>query len=167
MEYDAQLRLQAFLDGELSEAEARDVAKWLARDREATALLGELRMTRQALVGFEVGVTLPESREFFWSKIERQISPDFPVAAANKRWDFLFSWRRYLVPAGAAAAVLLATIIGLMSGSQNSTVETAVADPAAFTYHDFSKRTTLVWFSYPAENQVADNSGSGNVQEEE
>ena len=45
MDYDAQLKLQAFLDGELPEAEASEVAKWLARDREAAALLEELRNT--------------------------------------------------------------------------------------------------------------------------
>src|SRR6267378_6728212 len=73
MDYDAQLKLQAYLDGELPEAEAREVANWLARDREAAALHTELRNTRQALVGFEVGVELPESREFFWSKIRREI----------------------------------------------------------------------------------------------
>ena len=56
MDYDAQLKLQAFLDGELPEAEANEVANWLARDREAVALLAELRNTRKAMVGFEVGV---------------------------------------------------------------------------------------------------------------
>ena len=66
MDYEAQLKLQAHLDGELPEGEAREVTNWLARDREAVALYGELRNTRQALVGYEVGVALPESREFFW-----------------------------------------------------------------------------------------------------
>ena len=73
MDYNAQLKLQAFLDGELPEAEASEVANWLARDREAAALLEELRNTRSALAGFEAEVRLPESREFFWSKIEREI----------------------------------------------------------------------------------------------
>ena len=73
MDYDAQLKLQAFLDGELPEAEASEVANWLARDREAAALLEELRNTRDALAGFEAGIQLPESREFFWSKVQREI----------------------------------------------------------------------------------------------
>ena len=55
MDYDAQLKLQALLDGELPEAEASEVANWLARDREAAALLEELRNTREALAGFEAG----------------------------------------------------------------------------------------------------------------
>ena len=60
MDIDAQLKLQAFLDGELPESEAREVANWVARDKEATALLAELRNTRQALAGFEAVMTLPE-----------------------------------------------------------------------------------------------------------
>src|SRR6185369_4424628 len=73
MEYQNQLKLQSYLDEELPEDEAREVANWLARDQEAVALLTELRQTRQAVTGFEDGIRLPESREFFWSKIEREI----------------------------------------------------------------------------------------------
>src|SRR5881296_3573917 len=50
----------------LADAEARVVANWLAQDQEPVALLTELRQTRQGLAGFEAGVRLPESREFFW-----------------------------------------------------------------------------------------------------
>ena len=53
MDHDAQLKLQAFLDGELPEAEASEVGNWLARDREAAALLEELRAAREALSGVE------------------------------------------------------------------------------------------------------------------
>jgi len=38
MDLDSQLKLQAYLDGELPEAEARAVANWLAKDREAVGL---------------------------------------------------------------------------------------------------------------------------------
>ena len=69
IEYQKQLKLQSYLDGELPEAEAAEVARWLSEDQEASALLTELRQTTQAMAGFEDGVRLPESREFFWSKI--------------------------------------------------------------------------------------------------
>src|ERR1043166_5396365 len=68
-----QLKLQAFLDGELPESEAREMANRLARDPGATALLTELRQTRQAVRDFEDGTQLPESREFYGSKIKRDI----------------------------------------------------------------------------------------------
>jgi len=155
MNYDSQLKVQAYLDGELPEAEAREIANLLARDGEAVALMGELRNTRQALVGSEIGITLPETREFFWSKLERDImrqerQQDAPLR--QRPASFLAAWRRFLIPAGALSALALAAFISLNSHSAISTVETAVADPGAFTYHDFSTGTTLVWFSYPAED---------------
>src|SRR5438067_6752859 len=111
MEYDAQLKLQSYLDGELPEAEAREVANWLARDREAMALFGELRNTRQAFVGLEVGVELPESREFFWSKVEREIRRQEQPEPVARPSSLLSAWRRFLVPAGAVAALAVAAMI--------------------------------------------------------
>jgi hypothetical protein len=154
MDYDAQLKVQTYLDGELPAPEAREVANFLARDKEAVALLAELRNTRQAMVGTEIGVTLPESREFFWSKIQRDILVQEKAQPARRPVSFFTGWKRFLVPLGAVSALCLAALITL-SGSRVSMIETAVADPNAFTYHDFSTDTTLVWFSYPAEDDHA------------
>jgi len=154
MDYDAQLKLQSYLDGELAESEAREIANRLAQDREAVALFAELRNTRQALVGCEVGLTLPESREFFWSKIQREVYRLEKSQPAPRPSPVFAAWRRFLMPAGAVLAI--AAFIGLLSGSHGPTHEMAVADPGAFTYHDFSAGTTLVWLTYPAENEFAD-----------
>ena len=67
MNEEQQLKLQAFLDGELPEDEAREVVSLIARDEGAKALHAELKHTRQALKSSEANVQLPESREFFWS----------------------------------------------------------------------------------------------------
>ena len=163
------MKLQAFLDGELPDAEARVVANWLAQDQEAVALLTELRQTRQGLAGFEAGVRLPESREFFWSKIEREIQRQEPVAPAVERRSALGAWLRFLIPAGAAAAVVVAALfvrtqLGVFGGASGPELETASADPGAFTYRDYSTGTTLVWLSYPAENDVAEGEPAAIVQ---
>ncbi len=155
MDYDAQLKLQAFLDGELPPAEASQVESWLARDREATALLAELRNTREAMGGFEVGVQLPESREFFWSKIQREIQPSVPPAPEPAAAPFFALLRRWLLPTAAAAALAITVLLAIPSA--RSSAEMSVADSGAFTYHDFSAGATLVWLSYPAENEVAQN----------
>lgn len=68
------LKVQAFVDGQLPESEQADIAALIARDSDVHALVKELKQTRQALAGFDEGVELPESREFYWSKIERQIA---------------------------------------------------------------------------------------------
>ena len=73
MNEEFQLKLQAYLDGELSDKETREVEARLSSDNEAKALLVELQNTRAAFLMFEKELKLPESREFFWSKIERDI----------------------------------------------------------------------------------------------
>jgi len=73
MNEEFQLKLQAYLDGELSKKETREVETWLASDKEAQLLLAELKTTNRALSIFEQELKLPESREFFWSKIQREI----------------------------------------------------------------------------------------------
>jgi anti-sigma factor RsiW len=161
MDYKAQLKLQALLDGELPEGEVSEVTQWVAQDREAAALLEELRNTRGALAGFDAEVRLPESREFFWSKVEREIQRLETPAPERARESYLALVRRFLVPASAVAVVLIA---GLMlnrpAGPSGLTVaaeiETALADSGAFTYRDYSAGTTLVWLSYPADNEVAE-----------
>lgn len=156
MTQEQQLDLQAFLDGELPEKEARTVAAWVARDTEATRLLTELRNTRNALAHCEPDLKLPESREFYWSKIERNIQrlePDPPTAEAVS----LLVWLRRLLAPGVALAALVvaATIVivqwNVLKPSAGPDTEMAFADSGTFTYHDYANGTTLVWLDFPAE----------------
>ena len=112
MNRDLALKYQAFVDGELSEREARGVAEAIERDPEAQALVAELRATKSTLAGNEPEVILPETPEFYWSKIEREIRSrgEEPVATGGARWmAILASWRRFLAPlAGVAVMAFLA-----------------------------------------------------------
>ena len=162
MDDKTQLKLQAWLDGELTEAEAREMAAWAAREREGAALAEELRNTRQALAGFEADVRLPESREFYWSKIARAIERlDAPAPKAAPQGSPLAVFLRWLVPASAVALVVIAGLVLTrpaappINRTTGAVVETALADAGVFTYRDFSAGTTLVWVSYPADNDVA------------
>jgi anti-sigma factor RsiW len=159
IDWEAQLKIQAFLDGELPEAEARQVSESLARDPEAAALAAELRQTGALLAGLEEGIKLPESREFFWSKVERGIERiEQPApAAAGIQWATLL--RRLFVPASAVAVLAIAGFVATHPGgapglSGGAEVESAMADSGTFTYRDYNSGTTLVWLSYPAENEV-------------
>jgi anti-sigma-K factor RskA len=155
MNYKEQLKLQAYLDGELSEGEMRSVAERLARDQEAAALVLELRRTREAFSGFGQDVKLPESREFYWSKIQREIRRlETPARAAAKPNALLAGLRAWLRPAMAFAVV---AVLGLVltregwPGSSPHPTLTSLEDSSAFTYHDNKAGVTLVWLSYPAE----------------
>ena len=168
MDHNAQLKLQALLDGELPEAEASEVTNRLSQDREAAALLEELRNTRAALAGFEAEIRLPESREFFWSKVEREIQrleTPAPKPAPVALWTL---FRRLLVPASAVAVVFIAGVVltrptAPAVRTAGAEIETALADAGAFTYRDYSAGTTLVWLSYPADNEVAKNDEMGTI----
>jgi anti-sigma factor RsiW len=162
IDHDSQLKLQAFLDGELPEGEARAVANRLAQDKEAAALLGELRHTREALTAGQPALRLPESREFYWSKIQREIQrQDAQAPAPGPATPLLARLRRLLMP---ATGIALLAIAGLFATGGLTFlrphvpgIETALDDTGAFTYHDDSAGATLVWLSYPAENEVADD----------
>lgn len=160
---EAQFKLQAYADGELSPAEAREVEAWLGNDAQARATVTSLQNTTAALKSYESGLRLPESREFFWSKVRRGIESQ-EAAARPAQEKSGASWatilRRFLLPAGAVAAVAIATVMStrdasLLASSETSTMEAAFSTPGTLTYRDFSTRTTLVWLSYPAEKGLA------------
>lgn len=161
MEYQDQLKLQSYLDGELPEAGAREIAARIEGDQEASALLNELAQTHKALAGFEDGIKLPESREFYWSKIQREIRrQEIPAPTRAPQVPFLNRLRRFLIPATGVAVISLLALIATKetgSGGGDASVETALQDSGAFTYHDDTAGATLVWLSYPADNEIAED----------
>jgi len=175
MTEEQQLKVQAFLDGELPQSDSRDVAAWLARDADASALLGELKNTRNALKEFEspgiAGVPparLPESREFYWSKIKREIERSAPETAPAEKAS-LFTWfRRALMPLGTVAALAVVALVAIhsFSGSQHPIPMTAsvmAGNSSAFTYRDDAQNMTVVWLSYSAENKLAEKSSTDTL----
>lgn len=155
MDYDSKLRLQAYLDGELSEAQARLTRSWIEEDPQATALLAELESTVGLLAGCENEVLLPESREFFWSKVERAICASDQAKVRPSRFSLLAGWR-FLVPASSIAALTLMGLLAVWGPGNTPANESTVGDPGALTYRDYAAGATLVWLSYPAESELAD-----------
>ena len=170
MDYEAQLKLQAYVDGELSAADARQVTAWLKQDPEAAALEAELRNTNGALAGFESEIKLPESREFFWSKVERDIRRSEAAASVPLEVPLYARLRRILMPVTGLALIAIATMVVMREGRSplfptGGNSETALSDSEAFTYRDYNAGTTLVWLSYPAENELADEEPIGTLVE--
>jgi anti-sigma factor RsiW len=150
MNLDAQLKLQAYLDGELPERERADVESWLAKDTEAQALLTELRNTSAALAGQEAGIKLPESREFFWSKIQREITrQEQPVARPVVELSWMAWMMQRLAPLGTVTALAALMILWLARpGTPAAFGEMEVASDSmgAYTFRDQEARMTVVWF---------------------
>jgi len=157
MNQEQQLKLQALLDGELPENEAREILAWTQRDGAAAALLAELKNTRAAMAKSEPHLSVPESREFFWSKIKREIQRLEPHENSKPNVSIFAGVRRFLLPASVVATLVIAgmiarfnapkTIVENMADADTTTVETTLANSDATTYRDASEGTTLVWFS--------------------
>ena len=169
MNEELQIKVQAFLDGELSEAEAREIGSLIASDADVAALHKELKHTRAALAGFERRILVPETREFYWSKIEREIerteaAQERPAAAEPVSIFHLL--RRALVPVAAVAALAVAVFITLRPGQPVAVtggMEVAAVDSGSMTYRNDESGATLVWLSFPAENGLAQDGAAGSI----
>jgi hypothetical protein len=127
------------------------------------ALHAELKNTRQALAKFDRPIQVPELRDFYWSKIQREIERLEPPQP-EKRPSLLWTWlRRSLIPATALCAAVVAFLILNPSpapvpvASREEPGQRADAtDSGAMTYRDEASGSTLVWLSFPAENDKGD-----------
>ncbi len=153
--HETELKLQAYLDGELSAGEAKAIADLLGRDAGAQALYQELRITQSLLAGNELERKLPESREFYWSKIQRQIErlestqADGLAELAASRW-----WPRFLTPAGVLAALAVFVAVVLRSPEGGGTflalddsheIETPLEETSSFSFRSEAAAMTVVW----------------------
>ncbi|MHB1306955.1 MAG: anti-sigma factor family protein [Limisphaerales bacterium] len=152
MKIETALRLQALLDGELSESEVREVQSCVDREPEVRALLGELRRVRDAMVEGEVTRSLPESREFFWSKVERSIvatanSPGAPVRRAG--W---LRWAALVIPALATVALALFLVMPSLhapgpKAASRTDIESPCEDLSSFSFRSEAEGMNVVWIS--------------------
>lgn len=169
MDLEFELKLQAYLDGELPEAEGREVADRLRTDAGAEALFSELRNTRSALAAFDAEAKLPESREFYWSKIQRDIKRLEEARPSGPTLRLWSAWRRILIPASATLAMVFVVFVvslqvGFWARPAAAQLQTNMSDPGAFTYRDDSAGMTLVWLPYAGENEIAERAPAGTLQ---
>ena len=153
MKHETELKIQAHLDGELSPTDAQQITELIRRDTEARALYESLTATRTILKENEPQLALPESREFYWSKIERAIrrpalaEEQAPrLAAGWNRW-----WMRFVVPLAGAAMLLAVILMGPRLGTSLSSnqdwqgVELPFEESSSITFHSDAENMTVVW----------------------
>jgi anti-sigma factor RsiW len=145
MKHDEQLELQALLDGELDAATAARVEARLARDAEASALLGELRMMKTALAQNEPEAKVPESRDFYWSKIAREIEAAEKSKTAAQ--PVAFSWAtllRRLAPVAGIAALVAIVMLNRPPGPNPATLAGGAKSQFG-TIHMEGDGVSVVW----------------------
>ena len=119
-----------------------------AADPEAAGLLAELQSIKAALLRNEPTVAVPETREFYWSKIERQIQREaarpFPARGPGRSGSGA-GWPRWLGAAALAAVLLLALNQSTPRNALNQVSDTADGFSAR-TFRDQSVRHQLCRF---------------------
>ncbi len=95
-------QLTAYLDGELTESQAKDVEQLLARNADARRLLAELRATSRLVASLPKAPAPPGLAAAVTGRLERQAL--FGESATGERYR---SGRRWLVRTLAVAAVLM------------------------------------------------------------
>ncbi len=151
MTRETQLKLQAWLDGELPAADAREVRRLVERDPDAAALARELQLARQWLAAGETLRSVPETREFYWAQIARHLTPRgtaMPVLPQPAR-----DWRRWLAWLAPAAAVLVCLGLWLFprlaslpsATARAPEIETPADDLGTFTFRSDTEQMTVVW----------------------
>jgi anti-sigma factor RsiW len=154
-----ELKLQALLDGELPESEARQVTALMECDANARAVFTELQQTSLALKGNEPERRLPESHEFFWSKIEREITQLEKAPVSETPWWIAFV-RRYM-PAisgvGVATALVLigAFQLNWVSPDLLEEIDNPLEDTSSFSFRSESQKMTVVWISDTTSAEVS------------
>ena len=159
MKTETQLKVQSYLDNELSPGDARKVGQMISSDAEARELYAELKETKEILLENEPVLNLQESREFYWSKIERSIASAERIAspAASRPW-----WMRLVAPLAGAVALfaVLMTMVDrnasnpiAISQSLGSAVapmhevEQQSTDVSTITFRSEAEGVTVVWVS--------------------
>ncbi len=149
MNTDKILKIQAYLDNELSSDEARQIATWLDRDPEARSLFHELRDIKSAIVGNEVSLAVPESREFYWSKIKRSIEAE-PIEIVHP--PIFARWLRWATPFAAAAATIALLVSftafdlpGLRLKVAVHEIDDSQEEDSSITFHSQAEGMTVVW----------------------
>lgn len=153
MNQDLELKLQAWLDGEMPESEAVGFSRSIASDPEAQQLIAELKSLKAALAQNEPAVKVPETREFYWNQIQRRIQHETPKPSPSFVENLVAHWRKLIVPvAGATAGLALLTVSLRQSmpvpGPAFTEVTDTSTDMEAVTFHDQKAGMTVVWLEF-------------------
>jgi len=153
--HETELKLQAYLDGELSSGEAKAVEDLSTHDADARALFEELKLTKSVLAENELEVRLPESRGFYWSKIQRQIEREEKGRVTEQTETAASSWwLRFLAPAGALAVLVVLVVVALRAPKGAETlvaldgsheIETPLEETSSFSFQSEAAGMTVVW----------------------
>jgi len=147
------LEIQAYVDGELDASRRTTVEHLCATDPEARQLSEGLAALRTAVRAHEPEFQVPETREFYWSQIQRRMSAASaaaPVTVAGSAWT---QWMRWLVPLAGAAAVVSLLTLPSREGQTTATLASMSPTPkyaapaSSIVYRSDTDGVTVHWIN--------------------
>jgi len=135
------LDLQAYVDGELGADRRAEVERLLKdADAESRQLVDGLRQIAQLVRENEPAATVPDSREFYWSQIQRRIAAEESRGSRAKVASNAIRWLRWIAPAlGVAAVAVVLTLPKKDLSGQG------FADATTMTFHSDADGLTIHW----------------------
>ena len=134
------LGLQAYVDGELDASRRAEVEQLLGSDAEARELVDGLRQVARLVRENEPVAKVPESREFYWSQIQRRIAVEESRSARPHAAASAVRWLRWLAPALGVAAVAV-----VLSLPKKDLVGHEFADATTMTFQSDADGLTIHW----------------------
>jgi anti-sigma factor RsiW len=150
MKGERQLKVQAYLDNELSPGDARKVAQMISSDAEARDLFTELKETKEILAQNEPVVKLEESRDFYWSKIQRGIASAEREAAARPARPW---WMPFLAPMAGAVALCVVLLSIMDRGTGTPLAVTQGMDPVAAPLHELEQSAEVSTITFRSDTE--------------
>lgn len=147
------LNLQAYVDGELDAAQRAEVEKCLAKDADARTLVTGLRQLSEILKQGEPVAKVPDTREFYWSQIQRRIqAQEKSQPRSTESVSTALSWLRWLVPAVGVAVVAVVVTLQHTPGSAAPTQKGLVENKSqtevpSTVFRSESEGVTIHWLN--------------------
>lgn len=160
-ENEIQLKVQAFVDGELTGRKAEALQQRINDDAKLQHLHAKLTQMRGLIADSELPRPLPESRDFYWNKIAETIEHEKRAGERAAPHTPASRWLlRWLAPvAGVSALVLLLTLqqptspdLGITLNSDHE-LEMSDDEIDVMTYNSDDDSMSIVWLDYSMDIQ--------------
>jgi negative regulator of sigma E activity len=159
------LKVQACVDGELPDAEAKAFLDSIRQDEQLQLIHQHLRSIKSLMHENELEHPVQETREFYWAQIQRSIAA---APAGRATHASSLGWLlRWLVPVGATALLCAYWLMPVRPGAGSDAeadllvgheIETPLEDTTSFAFRSESAGMTIVW----VETRGMQNMGLGD-----
>jgi len=157
-ENEIELKIQALVDGELTESEAEQMRECMDNDVRLQILYAQLIQTKDLISKYEMPRVLPESGDFYWAKIAQEIGTGEPAnQGSNNSLVIKWLFRRLAPLFGIATIALLITLqqpsmpdLGIEIKSDHELLSDGIE---VMTFNSVDDSVSIVWLDYSMDIQ--------------